>query len=369
MAVVLPSPAAASEAPCSSAQRRHWWGLGLLASAVFMLRLLWLQAQDLDLFIDEAQYWQWAQALDFGYYSKPPLVAWLIAASTWLLGDSELAIRLPALIAWPLSALALAALAMRMGSPRAAWATALLFLSMPGQALGAWAMTPDAFLLLFWSLGLLLLHRAMAHGKAIDWIGLGLCIGVGTLAKYSMLVFVIGMLWVLWFASRGAPLRNGPWLAAGVSAALLAPNLWWNLASGFETVRHTAEIAGTSAAGWLHPNHLGEFLAAQWLIFGLLSLPWLLRGLWKADSAALRWLRPFVLPYLLGISALALAGRRAAAEHRAGTGGDGAASAAAMERPLQSGTRPAFPRQRLARVGRSTAAAVRCAAGHATAEQ
>ena len=65
-------------------------------AAITALRLVWLALQPADLFPDEAQYWVWSQQLALGYYSKPPLVAWLIAFTTGLFGDSEFAVRLSA---------------------------------------------------------------------------------------------------------------------------------------------------------------------------------------------------------------------------------------------------------------------------------
>src|SRR5437868_15290096 len=65
-------------------------------AAITAPRLLWLALQPADLFPDEAQYWVWSQQLALGYYSKPPLVAWLIASTTGLFGDSEFAVRLSA---------------------------------------------------------------------------------------------------------------------------------------------------------------------------------------------------------------------------------------------------------------------------------
>ena len=40
----------------------------------------------LDLAPDEAHYWDWSRHLDWSYYSKGPLVAWLIRASCELVG-------------------------------------------------------------------------------------------------------------------------------------------------------------------------------------------------------------------------------------------------------------------------------------------
>ena len=65
-------------------------------TAITAARLLWLAVQSAGLYPDEAQYWFWAQHLELGYYSKPPLVAWLIALTTTMLGDGELGVRLSA---------------------------------------------------------------------------------------------------------------------------------------------------------------------------------------------------------------------------------------------------------------------------------
>src|SRR5688572_21438287 len=68
-----------------------WAGLGLLLA----VRLVALKFNATDLFFDEAQYWSWSLEPAFGYYSKPPLIAWVIGAATALCGTSEFCIRLP----------------------------------------------------------------------------------------------------------------------------------------------------------------------------------------------------------------------------------------------------------------------------------
>src|SRR5581483_5661000 len=46
----------------------------------------------------EAHYWEWSRRLDLAYYSKGPLIAYLIRALTLLAGDSALGIRLGAVV-------------------------------------------------------------------------------------------------------------------------------------------------------------------------------------------------------------------------------------------------------------------------------
>src|SRR5260221_14037730 len=71
------------------------WAL-VAVIAITAARLVLLAVQSADLYPDEAQYWFWAQHPALGYYSKPPLVAWVIALTTGLFGDSEFAIRVAA---------------------------------------------------------------------------------------------------------------------------------------------------------------------------------------------------------------------------------------------------------------------------------
>src|SRR5580704_4278187 len=80
---------------------------GVLITASAALHLAYL-AYDcpLDLAPDEAHYWDWSRHLDWSYYSKGPLVAYLIRGSCLLTGpwsqqlihSEMLAVRLPAVL-------------------------------------------------------------------------------------------------------------------------------------------------------------------------------------------------------------------------------------------------------------------------------
>ena len=90
--------------PAPSRSRYHLAAAGLILASV-VLNLAYLVCDcPLDLAPDEAHYWHWSRHLDWGYYSKGPLVAWLIRGSCELFGPlsvllcgSEMpAVRLPA---------------------------------------------------------------------------------------------------------------------------------------------------------------------------------------------------------------------------------------------------------------------------------
>ena len=98
------------------------WARALAAvlAAVVLLRAVVMLASGAGLHVDEAQYWDWSRHLAWGYWSKPPGIAALIAASTWLAGDSVLGVRLLAMVGWGLSAAILGALAWDMAGRGAA---------------------------------------------------------------------------------------------------------------------------------------------------------------------------------------------------------------------------------------------------------
>ncbi len=294
-----------------------------------LYRALALHWSGLNLYVDEAQYWTWSQALAWGYYSKPPVIAALIAFTTALFGDSELAIKSGALLVYPLSTLALYALALRLFDTRVAFWTALTFFTLPGVAFSSLIISTDVPLFLCWTSALYALHRAVTAEDLRWWLLLGVACGVGLLTKYTMGIFAVST--VLWFALTPSlrPLfaKPGPYLTAAVAALLFAPNLWWNHRNGWPTFQHTADISNLEGGAGLHWGELQEFLSGQAAIMGpvlFLALLVLIAGVrrWHRQPHAV-FLACFTLPFLLVISAQALLGRAnanwAAMTYAAGT--------------------------------------------------
>ncbi|WP_374487120.1 ArnT family glycosyltransferase [Zoogloea sp.] len=291
--------------------------LALIAAVLTVYRIWVIGHLGIDLYVDEAYYWGWSQNLDWGYFSKPPVIATLIAGSTALFGNGLIAIKLPSLLIYPATAFALYALGCRMYSPKVGFWAGLSFMSMPlVAALGLFVST-DAPLLLCWTLALLLLLRALDNGHWGAWLACGAVIGVGLMSKYTMAAFLPSALLLIALnpKQRHWLLRPQPWLAVLLAVAILSPNLYWNWTHDFPTFRHTAEITrvgGHGERGW-HPGQLGEFIGAQWLSFGpllgvLLGIA-LFRGgrLWR--DASHRTLLVFIVPLLLLVSLQALTGR------------------------------------------------------------
>jgi hypothetical protein len=96
-------------------------------------------------------------------------------------------------------------------------------------------------------------------------------------------------------------LLRGPGLAVAgaVAAAVLAPNLLWNLWNGFATVRHVGENANLRGGPSFNPGQGFEFFGAQFGVFGPITfaaLVWVLarRATWRDPTT--RMLALFCAP-------------------------------------------------------------------------
>src|SRR5207244_2750583 len=159
---------------------------GVAITAITAVRLLWLAVQSADLYPDEAQYWFWALHPALGYYSKPPLVAWLIALTTGIFGDGEFAVRLSAPLLHATAAGFVYAIAARLYDRRTGFWSALAYMTLPGVSLSGFIISTDAVLLPCWAAALYAFIRAREPGGMRWWLMAGVMAGLGLLAKYAM---------------------------------------------------------------------------------------------------------------------------------------------------------------------------------------
>ena len=279
--------------------------------ALTAARLAWLAFQSADLYPDEAQYWFWAQHLAFGYYSKPPLVAWLIALTTALFGDSEFAIRLSAPLLHAAAAGFVYGIGTRLYDRRAGFWSALAYASLPGVSLSAFLISTDAVLMPCWAAALYAFIRARGESGMRWWIATGIAVGLGMLAKYAMAYWLISAFLFVMLVRGERRHLPGLLLAVGVAALFYLPNLWWNWSHGFASYLHVRDNAELKGA-LFHPQALAEFVISQFLVFGPIFCGWLaalcLRPSRRGGTET-RLLAIFTLPTLLLVVVLSFLSR------------------------------------------------------------
>jgi 4-amino-4-deoxy-L-arabinose transferase-like glycosyltransferase len=201
----------------------------------------------LDLAPDEAHYWDWSRHLDWSYYSKGPLVAWLIRAGCTAFGTGVLGVRLPAVVCGSLLLVSLYVLTVQVyGRERLACAVVAIALTLPVIAAGSSLMTIDSPYTCCWGWALVFGYQAAVRRSAWAWPLAGLAVAVGILAKYTMVVWLpsLGLFLLTSSAHRGLLLRPGFWVACGVAALGCLPIAVWNAQHGWVTYYHVLRLAG-----------------------------------------------------------------------------------------------------------------------------
>lgn len=262
--------------PGQSVQAVSWYrGLTLLWVLAFATLILWIIASGRwPLDAEEAQYWEWSRRLDWSYYSKGPMVAYLIALSTRLGGNTEFWVRLPA-VALGIGLAGTAYLLARriFQSERAGLLSVILLSLMPLYVAGIILMTADTPFIFFWALASLFLCRALKRRSQGSWYGAGIAFGLGLLSKYTMLMLLpCVLLWLLVSPNLRPWLRRRePYEAALLGFLIFSPVLVWNARHGWVSSHHVFTQAGGGGFHWTVASLLGglEFVGAQVLLGGI----------------------------------------------------------------------------------------------------
>lgn len=269
------------------------WAVSIILFTTFA-RIWFLATGQLNLVQDEAQYWDWTRHMQLTYYSKGPLIAWIISTFTSIFGNTEFGVRFGSIVGSFLTQLVLFWGMGRMWKrPGAAIWTLIIYNSMPVfLALGI-LMTTDNPFILSWICALFSLYAAsVPHSPGLNrdsnesrnkpFLLIAFFLGLGILAKYTMLGFVgLSVMYGL-LLMRRERLPRGFWrklflsLSGGVFLGFL-PTLIWNFQNGFVGYKHVLHLIGASGdkAGQLiifnrFLPYLGEQVGMAtpwWLIF------------------------------------------------------------------------------------------------------
>lgn len=274
----------------------------IITSTGISLAYIWLFCP-LDLSSDEAHYWDWSRKLDWSYYSKGPLVAWLIRASCELFGSASIAVtgdlaaavRLPAALCH--SAILAGSYVLASGlfrSPRAGLAVVACEASLPLVRVGSVLMTIDPPFLACWCWALVCVWKALSSGKQQTtsvqwWIAAAAFTTLGTLAKYTMALFPISVVGFLLSHQRSEFRRWGIWILMLGAILGWLPIVEWNARHDWVSFRHVfGQVGGGDSVIGGRVNWFGPlvFLGGQ---LGILFVGWLIAFLAAGWRFQPRW--------------------------------------------------------------------------------
>jgi 4-amino-4-deoxy-L-arabinose transferase-like glycosyltransferase len=273
-----------SQSPAAAGARSNTGTTALALLAVMTLFRLWYITR-LELVADEAYYWVWSKHLAASYNDKGPAIAWIIAAGTWLFGDTPFGIRWLGVLLCAATGWQIFRLARRLYDDRVALWCLVVALIMPLFAVGSILMTIDSPSLFCWVWAANVFWTALESGKTRHWFGLGLIIGAGFLAKFTNGVQLGCIaLFLLWSLPHRRFLFSRQTLALAAAFGLCSlPMIWWNYQVGWLHVVTLRWQSGAEHSFRIRPLQLLQFLVEQ---LGVIS-PLIALGMAVAAAALL----------------------------------------------------------------------------------
>jgi undecaprenyl-diphosphatase len=250
--------------------------LSLLVISVF--RIYYILNGPLDLSPDEAHYWEWSRRLDLSYYSKGPMIAYLIYLGTFLFGNTVFGVRIMAVVFFALGSIVLYILGKKLYDEKSGLSSAILLQIIPLFSTFGVIFTIDSPFIFFWILSLYFFYKATNYPSltlplqrggqgwgGVFWRLLGLSIGLGLLTKYTMAFFYpCAFLFLLLSRdNRRLLLTKGPYLSFIISLIVFSPVLLWNQEHNWITLKHTAGQAHVAEGIRLSLTSFIEFFGSQ----------------------------------------------------------------------------------------------------------
>ena len=229
------------------------WRMAALALIGCSLSLRWLYLGQAELIFDEMYYWTYTLHPALSYLDHPPLTAWLIWLGTALFGDNAFGVRAATLVLAPASIVFAYLFTRDLYDKTRGLIGAMLVAVVPAWLATGFLMTTDAAATTAWLAALFFLQRALLQDRRGSWLGVGIAVGLGALAKYTILLLVPAVLFFL-FVHRPARVQLKAWqlrAAALVALVLFSPVLIWNMrhdwaSFAFQTLRRLEEDAAVS---------------------------------------------------------------------------------------------------------------------------
>lgn len=318
----------------------------LLAISVF--RIYYIQQGPLDLSPDEAHYWEWSRRLDWSYYSKGPIIAYLIYIGTAILGDNVFGIRILAVFFSALSSVIIYKLGKNLYDEKVGLFSAMLLQIIPLFSTFGIIFTIDSPFIFFWILSLLMFHHAISnvqhltrnqepkpyktnppshscspitlplekggrggfdpslvtcHSSLKYWFILGLSIGLGLLTKYTMVFFYFCSSLFLFLKEKRLFFTKGPYIALLISLLIFTPVVLWNAGHNWVTLRHTAGQAHVAEGLTISLKSFFEFVVSQFGVITPILLILMSVSLWslrkQKEGSLLFWFCVPVITFFL----------------------------------------------------------------------
>lgn len=254
--------------PTTTYQKKLFWLVGITILIKILL------SSFLELGNDEVYYYTYALQSDWNHFDHPPMVGWMIKLSSlnlhWL---SALSMRLGAIICAAFATFVIFETGKILKNEKAGFIAAVLYtVSIYTSIIAGLFIMPDSPQLLFFTLSIYSMVKWVSKPhifKLMDWILLGLFIGLATLSKVHGLYLWAGLgAFILFHQAKSLKERN-LYIAIIITLICIIPIIYWNINNDFITYKfHSKRVThtGISLDSFIQ-QVLGEFIYQNPLVY------------------------------------------------------------------------------------------------------
>ncbi len=286
------------------------WVLGFQLFRLILLPFMGLMPQD-------AYYYLYGQNLSLSYFDHPGMIGYILRIFTDIFGQNIFAIKLADFVITSLTILSFYKLASYFLSKQKLQRAIILLASTIFVSILSFNSTPDVPLLLFWTLSLICLYKAIFEDKKWFWILSGIAMGIAFNSKYTALLLQIGLVAFLFFSNKYRKLLISPWLwiAIIISVVVMFPVWYWNYQNNFASFAfQSSERTNSITEFKISPNYffgaighqLFLLLPVLFVIFITFTFKYIKRAVikFKIPQAKTLFLLAFFIPTFVGFFSL-----------------------------------------------------------------
>jgi len=237
--------------------------LGFQLFRFFLLPFMGLMPQD-------AYYHFYGENLSLSYFDHPGMIGYLLRFFTAIFGKSVFVVKFADFFITSITLFSF----YKLGSiflSKAKLNNALVLLSTTVFiSILSINSTPDVPLILFWTLSLICLSKAIFENKKMYWILGGIAMGLAFNSKYTALLLQIGLLAFLVFSTKYRKLLVSPWVWASllISVIVTFPVWYWNYQNEFASfLFQSSDRTGSISKFQVNPNFFSELLDIKYFYY------------------------------------------------------------------------------------------------------
>ena len=219
-------------------------------AVILLLRLVFIGL--MGLMPQDAYYDFYGEHLALSYYDHPPAIGYVLRLFTEIFGKKVFVLKLADSVICFLTILFFYRLSLSFVSKHRAQRAIAIFFSTLMVTILSLISTPDVPLLLFWTVSLISLHRAIFLEKKIYWIWSGIFIGLSFDSKYTGIFLLAGLVLFLLLSAKYRSLLFSRWFLLCLLFFLMtiSPVIIWNVQNDFASFRFQSAARVQSMDGF-----------------------------------------------------------------------------------------------------------------------